>query len=115
MLIVFWSLIAFTGCQEDWQKEKRDSLQSLSRISTLPRTNMLVSSSGGTRSSQIVPETSSPQVSSGASSMENVPLANKPTLERKATVYAKVVKDLNNARERGLPFKVRLFCCPFPL
>lgn len=76
---------------------------------------MLVSSSGGTRSGQIVPVTSSPQVSFGASSMENVPLANKPTLERKATVYAKVVKDLNNARERGLPFKVRLFCFPFPL
>lgn len=106
-------LIAFIAYQEDWQKEKRDSLQSLSRISTLPRTNMIVSSSGGARSGQIVSMTSSPQVSSGASSMEIVPLANKPTLEKKATVYAKVVKDLNNARERGLPFKVRLSCVLF--
>lgn len=68
---------------------------------------MLVSSGGGTRSGQIVSVTSSPQVSSGSSSMELVSLANKPVLEKKATVYAGVVKNLNNARERGLPFKVR--------
>ncbi|KAM6592583.1 hypothetical protein CsatA_000286 [Cannabis sativa] len=91
--------------EEDWQKEKRDSLQSLSRISTLPRTNMIVSSSGGARSGQIVSMTSSPQASSGASSMQLVPLANKPILEKKAAVYAEVVKNLNEARERGLPFK----------
>ncbi|PON32442.1 Nucleoporin interacting component [Trema orientale] len=91
--------------EEDWQKEKRDSLQSLSRISTLPRTNMTISGSGVTRSGQIVSMTSSPQVSSGASNMELVPLANRPILEKKATVYAEVVNNLNNARERGLPFK----------
>ena len=79
---------------------------------------MLVSSGGGTRSGQIVSVTSSPQVSSGSSSMELVSLANKPVLEKKATVYAGVVKNLNNARERGLPFKVRqlsffLLCLTF--
>lgn len=51
---------------------------------------------------------SSPQISSGPSGMELVPLANKPLLEKKATVYAEVVKNLNNARQQGLPFKVRL-------
>ena len=67
---------------------------------------MTVSSSGGARSGQIVSMTSSPQGSSGASSMQLVPLANKPILEKKAAVYAEVVKNLNDARERGLPFKV---------
>ncbi|KAL7167093.1 hypothetical protein ACSBR2_037714 [Camellia fascicularis] len=51
--------------------------------------------------------TSSPQVSSGQSSMELPPLANKPVLEKKAAAYAEVVKNLNNARERSFPFKVR--------
>ncbi|XP_062114938.1 nuclear pore complex protein NUP93B-like [Humulus lupulus] len=50
--------------------------------------------------------TSSPQASSGASSMQLVPLANNPILEKKAAVYAEVVKNLNDARERGLPFKL---------
>ncbi|XP_062119639.1 nuclear pore complex protein NUP93B-like [Humulus lupulus] len=54
---------------------------------------------------EIVSMTSSPQASSGASSMQLVPLANKPVLEKKAAVYAEVVKNLNDARERGLPFK----------
>ncbi|KAL2464644.1 Nuclear pore complex protein [Forsythia ovata] len=67
--------------EEDWQKEKRDFLQSLSRISTLPRRNISDSSSGITRQGQIVPATSSPQA------------------------YAEVVKNLNSSRERGLPFK----------
>ncbi|KAK9290676.1 hypothetical protein L1049_008850 [Liquidambar formosana] len=48
---------------------------------------------------------SSPQVSSGPSSMKLVPLANEPILEKKASVYAEVVRNFNNARERGLPFK----------
>ncbi|KAJ4706376.1 Nuclear pore protein [Melia azedarach] len=90
--------------EEDWQKEKRDFLQSLSRISSLPKTNM-IESPGGTLPGQIVAMASSPQVSSGSSGMELVSLANKPLLEKKATVYAEVVKNLNNARERGLPFK----------
>ncbi|CBI29807.3 hypothetical protein VitviT2T_013028 [Vitis vinifera] len=91
--------------EEDWQKEKRDFLQSLSRISTLPKTNISDSSTGATRPGQIASMISSPQVSSGLSSMELVPLANKPVLEKKTSVYAEVVKNLNSARERGLPFK----------
>ncbi|XP_062109643.1 nuclear pore complex protein NUP93A-like [Humulus lupulus] len=66
---------------------------------------MIVSSSGGARFGQIVSMTSSPQASSGASSMQLVPLVNKPILEKKAAVYVEVVKNLNDARERGLPFK----------
>ncbi|KAL5805438.1 hypothetical protein ACOSQ4_028171 [Xanthoceras sorbifolium] len=91
--------------EEDWQKEKRDFLQSLSRISTLPKTNTIDTSTGGTLPGQIASMTSSPRVSSGPSNMELVALANKPILEKKATVYAEIVKNLNNARERGLPFK----------
>ncbi|KAA8518129.1 hypothetical protein F0562_015603 [Nyssa sinensis] len=91
--------------EEDWQKEKRDFLQSLNRISTLPRTNVGVSSTGGTRLGQAGSLTSSPHVSSGPPSMELAALANKPVPEKKAAAYAEVVKNLNNARERGLPFK----------
>lgn len=96
--------------QEDWQKEKRDFLQSLCRISTLPRTNISELSSGIIRQGQTVPATSSPQVSSGPSGMELAPLANKSILESKAAAYAEVVKNLNSAREHGLPFKVRAQC-----
>ncbi|KAK9922080.1 hypothetical protein M0R45_030561 [Rubus argutus] len=91
--------------EEDWQMEKRDFLQSLSQISTLPRTNVTYSTSSGSRPGQVASITSSPHVSSGPSGMELVPLASKPILERKASVYAEVVKSLNNARQRGLPFK----------
>ncbi|KAL0346221.1 UNVERIFIED_CONTAM: Nuclear pore complex protein A [Sesamum radiatum] len=91
--------------EEDWQKEKRDFLQSLSRISALPRINIQDSSSGVSRQGQIVPITSSPQVPSGPSSMESAALANKPVIERKAAAYAEVVKNLNSAREHGSPFK----------
>ncbi|KAF5941217.1 hypothetical protein HYC85_022384 [Camellia sinensis] len=94
-----------TVLEEDWQKEKRDFLQSMSRISTLPKTNLGDSSTRGIRPSQIMSLTSSPQVSSGQSSMELAPLANKPVLEKKAAAYAEVVKNLNNARERSFPFK----------
>ncbi|KAL6273018.1 hypothetical protein ACE6H2_023710 [Prunus campanulata] len=76
--------------EEDWQKEKRDFLQSLSQISTLPRTNMTYTSSAGSRSGQIASITSSPQVSSTPAGMEFVPLASKPILEKKTSVYAEV-------------------------
>ncbi|KAL0316803.1 UNVERIFIED_CONTAM: Nuclear pore complex protein A [Sesamum radiatum] len=91
--------------EEDWQKEKRDFLQSLSRISTLPRINIQDSGSGVSHQGQIVPFTSSPQVPSGPSSMESAALAHKPVIERKAAAYAEVVKNLNSAREHGSPFK----------
>lgn len=90
--------------EEDWQKEKRDFLQSLSRISTLPRTNRIDTSNVGTRPGQSM-ASHSPQASSGITSMEIVPLASKPIVEKKAAVYAEVVKNLNKARECGLPFK----------
>lgn len=69
---------------------------------------MTDTSTGGTLPGQMASMASSPQISSGPSRMELVPLANKPLLEKKATVYAEVVKNLNNARQQGLPFKVRL-------
>lgn len=91
--------------EEDWQKEKRDFLQSLSRISRLPRTNVIDSSTGSSRQGQTMTIASSPHVSSAPSSMELIPLANKPIVEKKAAAYGEVVKDLNSARERGSPFK----------
>ncbi|XP_057781481.1 nuclear pore complex protein NUP93A-like [Salvia miltiorrhiza] len=91
--------------QEDWQKEKRDFLQSLSRISILPRTNIRDSSSGISRQGQIVPMTSGPELSSGQSGAELALLADKPVVEKKAAAYAEVVKNLNSARQHGLPFK----------
>lgn len=60
----------------------------------------------GTLPGQIASVSSTPQVSSGSSSMEIVPLTGRPIVEKKASVYAEVVKNLNKARKSGLPFKV---------
>ncbi|TYG84823.1 hypothetical protein ES288_A13G002300v1 [Gossypium darwinii] len=79
--------------------------QSLSRISTLPKTNMIDKSSGGIRSGQMVPMASSSHVSSGPSASGLLPLADKPVVEKKVSVYAEVVRNLNNARQQGLPLK----------
>lgn len=54
-----------------------------------------------------MPMTSSPVVSSGPSGLELALLADKPIVEKKAAAYAEVVKNLNSARQHGLPFKVR--------
>ncbi|GER57188.1 nuclear pore complex protein nup93 [Striga asiatica] len=91
--------------EEDWHKEKRDFLQSMSRISTLPRTNIHDSTSGVSRQGQIVPRTSTLEVSSGPSGMESALVANKPVIEKKAAAYAEVVKSLNSARQHGYEFK----------
>ncbi|GAB2227958.1 hypothetical protein Droror1_Dr00009787 [Drosera rotundifolia] len=91
--------------QDDWQKEKRDFLQSLSRISTLPRVNASDSSARASHSGQIIPAASSAQVSAGQSSMEIMPYGSKHLQEKKASVYAEVVKNLNSAREHASPFK----------
>ncbi|GAB4851632.1 Nuclear pore complex protein nup93a [Ancistrocladus abbreviatus] len=91
--------------EDDWQKEKRDFLQSLSRISTLPRVNVGDSNVGGIRTGQIVSTASSPQVYGGPSGMETVPHTTKPVQEKKASAYAEVVKNLNSSRERALSFK----------
>lgn len=61
----------------------------------------------GTLPGQIA-SVSSSQVSSGMPSMAIVPLTGRPIVEKKASVYAEVVKNLNKARESGLPFRV----CP---
>lgn len=102
-----YCLVEFNFCQEDWRKEKREFLQSLNRISTLPRTNMIDTSNVGTRPGQTASLASSPRVSSGITGMDIVPLASKPIMDKKASIYAEVVKNLNKARECGLPFKVR--------
>lgn len=92
--------------EEDWQKEKLDFLQSLSRLSSLPRTNSGdVVSTRATSLGQMVSMASSPQVSSGTSGMELVPLGNRSIFDQKASVYSDAVRNLNNARERALPFK----------
>ncbi|XP_042481572.1 nuclear pore complex protein NUP93A-like isoform X2 [Macadamia integrifolia] len=91
--------------EDDWKKEKRDFLQSLSQLSTLPRSSSSALSTGVTRPGQMVSIASSPQVSTGRSNMEILPLANKPVLEKKASIYADVTRDLNDARVHGLPFK----------
>ncbi|EPS74431.1 hypothetical protein M569_00320 [Genlisea aurea] len=91
--------------QDDWQKERKDFLQSLSRISTLPRTDNRESSGWIGYRGQAIPATSSPQLTYGPASPEPAFLAKKPVIEQKAAAYAEVVKNLNSARERGLPFK----------
>ncbi|KAG6477730.1 hypothetical protein ZIOFF_061161 [Zingiber officinale] len=91
--------------EEDWQKEKREFLQSLSRLSTLPRGNSGALSGGLVRNVQMPSQISSPNVPKGPSVMEVVALTNKPIIDKKATVYAEIVSNLNEARARGLPFK----------
>jgi hypothetical protein len=49
---------------------------------------------------------SSPQASSGLPSMEVMPIPNKTIIENKSSVYAGVVRDLNDARGRSVPFNV---------
>lgn len=60
-----------------------------------------------------MPMTSSPVVSSGPSGLELALLADKPIVEKKAAAYAEVVKNLNSARQHGLPFKVRQRAIPY--
>ncbi|XP_068662330.1 nuclear pore complex protein NUP93A-like [Aristolochia californica] len=91
--------------EEDWQKEKRDFLQSLTRLSTLKKTNSASLNTGLAGPRQISSLTSSPCVSTGPSSMEVIPLSNQPVLEKKAQAYEEIVRNLNEMRERGLPFK----------
>lgn len=69
-----------------------------------PKTKM-IDRSRDTHAGQLVSVALSPQVSS-KSGTELVSLANEPIHEKKAAVYAEVVKKLNSSRERGLPFRV---------
>lgn len=66
---------------------------------------MIDTSNVGTRPGQLA--ASSPHTSSGIASTEIVPLASRSVMEKKAAVYAEVVKNLNKAREAALTFKVR--------
>lgn len=97
----------FTVVQEDWQNEKRDFLQRVSRIALLPRPgNNGLSSTTGALSGQtksLIPQPS------GMVQIESTFAPNGSLIERKASVYSEVVKNLNNARERGIHFKVSLF------
>ncbi|KAF7022022.1 hypothetical protein CFC21_034868 [Triticum aestivum] len=89
--------------EDDWQKEKRDFLQSLSRLSTLPKRNTNLA--GGLSRYALMPSSaSSPQASSGLPAAEVMPIPNKTIIDSKSSVYAGVVKDLNDARGRSLPF-----------
>lgn len=83
----------------------------MSRISILPRTNNNETTSAVTHAGQLVSTVSTPPAFTGSSGMEIVPHVNKPVQEKKASAYADVVKNLNSARERVLPFKVS---CRFP-
>ncbi|KAL9232595.1 hypothetical protein vseg_007690 [Gypsophila vaccaria] len=91
--------------EDDWQKEKRDFLQSLSRISMLPRANTGEATSTIGRSGQIVSASSTPRDRSGPTSMEIVPHVNKSIQEKKAAAYGDAVRNLNNARECAQSFK----------
>ena len=80
-------------------------MQSLSRLSTLPKRNSNLA--GGLSRPALMPSSaSSPQASSGLPAMEVMPIPNKTIIENKSSVYAGVVKDLNDARGRSLPFNV---------
>jgi nuclear pore complex protein Nup93 len=81
-------------------------LQSLNRLSTLPKRNSNLLTSGNARSALMSPSTSGPHASSGLPSTEVMPIPNKTIIENKSSVYAAVVRDLNDARGRSLPFSV---------
>jgi nuclear pore complex protein Nup93 len=52
------------------------------------------------------PQVSTPQLSAGSTAMAIVPASDKTITEKKASLYAETVRDLNEARSRKLPFKV---------
>ncbi|KAK4757373.1 hypothetical protein SAY87_018674 [Trapa incisa] len=91
--------------EDDWQKEKHDFMQSLSRISSLPRSKVMDTVASGSHVARIASGVSSPQLSSGPAGMDIVSVSNKPIMEKKASAYGEVVKSLNSAREHGLSFK----------
>ncbi|KAL3698515.1 hypothetical protein R1sor_012591 [Riccia sorocarpa] len=89
--------------EDDWQKEKRDFLSSLTRLpfstpgkgETTPAASLqgVRGTPGGLRTT---PDTRMIDYSS----------SQQTILDRKAAAYANVVIQLNTARERSLPFKV---------
>ena len=91
--------------QDEWQKEKRDFLHTLSRLPlTLAPIVSTPSSAKQTQRSQIVPYSAkSSQDMQISESVQNT------YQERKAAAYAVVVVKLNESRERGIPFNVSFF------
>ncbi|RWW64173.1 hypothetical protein BHE74_00028603 [Ensete ventricosum] len=67
--------------------------------------NSSILSSGFSSTVQMPPQASSPHVSKTSSNMEVMPMANKSIIEKKASVYAEILRNLNDARGRGLHFK----------
>ncbi|KAJ4809671.1 Nuclear pore complex protein Nup93 [Rhynchospora pubera] len=92
--------------EDDWNKEKRDFLQSLSRLSTLPRRSSSLGGTGFSRPAVMSPQVSTPQLSTGASAMAIVPASDKTVTEKKASAYAEIVRHLNEVRSCRLPFKL---------
>lgn len=72
----------------------------------LPRTNTGALASRSGQPGHMSTLISHSQVSSRPPSVDVTSLANKPVLDKKAAAYGEVVRNLNDARERGLPFKV---------
>ncbi|XP_078445169.1 nuclear pore complex protein NUP93A-like [Wolffia australiana] len=90
--------------EEDWKKEKREYLHNFSRLALLPRRESGAPSSGLTQPGQITSNALSPQLSR-RSSVDHVPGMDRPISDRKTSVYAEVVRNLNDSRQSGLPFK----------
>lgn len=101
-------LILEHDLQDDWNKEKREFLNNLSRLPHAP------SSVGGPTSSTnaIQPYQGSTAITTRPQDItrgsESMPATQQDMVARKAAAYANVVMRLNESRERSLPFKVRL-------
>lgn len=80
-------------------------MHSLSRLPLLPRRNSGGRGTGLTHPGQITSQALSSQVFR-PSSVEVVPATDRPLPEKKTSVYAEVVRNLNDARQSGLPFRV---------
>lgn len=101
------NLILEHDLQDDWNKEKREFLNNLSRLPHAP------SSVGGPTSSTnaIQPYQGSTAITTRPQDItrgsESMPATQQDMVARKAAAYANVVMRLNESRERSLPFKVR--------
>eukprot|EP00249_Psilotum_nudum_P024016 c29060_g1_i1 orf=572-3217(-) len=88
--------------EDDWQREKHDFLNNLSRLPLTPVSVGLTPSTDPTHSLR------GQKMGAGLRPMQVVrelESTYKTVLDRKASVYAEVVLRLNAARERGMPFK----------
>ncbi|KAJ7570302.1 hypothetical protein O6H91_01G114000 [Diphasiastrum complanatum] len=91
---------------DDWQKQKRDFLNNLSRLPPTPAYGMGKTSTIKASSPQdlsLVPGTRRIQETH---TQETLALGPQNMVEKKRAAYADVVSRLNSARERSLPFQV---------